>query len=52
MSEKLELLPVRVETSYVTISQLNVGIQLAALSGGQLMGQTNAAFVWAPSVSF
>ncbi len=50
MSEKLEMLPSRVETSYVSITQLNLGAQLALVSGAQLMAQGNAAFVWAPSI--
>ena len=50
--ERLELLPVRVETSYVSISQMNLGFQLSAHTLGEVMSQSNAAFVWAPSVEF
>lgn len=50
--ETLELLPSRVETSYVSISQLNIGLQGALLSGAQVMSQSNAAIVFAPKISF
>ena len=45
MSEKLELLPSRIETSYVDIHQLNLGVQLAGGTLLQAMSPSNAAVV-------
>ncbi len=51
MKEQLDVLPARIETSYVRITQLNGAIQAAGFTLAQALVQTNVAVVVAPSIT-
>lgn len=51
MTERIEILPARVETSWLDLTQLNGGSQTAGFSFLQAMLQGNLGIVVAPNIS-